>query len=128
MVTLEEYFADSVKRGHVITPEERDRAMTLLAKANVLFMELGVDPALNSGHRTREKTLELRAQGYGAAIGGAHETAEGADYADADGIDDRITDALLERFNLYREAPAATRGWIHLQTRAPRSGRRTFYP
>ena len=35
---------------------------------------------------------------------------------------------LLTKFNLYREAPQATLGWVHLTDRAPKSGRRTFLP
>ena len=129
MVTLEEYFRDSVARGHEPTKDETDNALALLVKVNALFTHLGVDPPLTSGHRTREKKLELRAQGYGAALGGTHESGEGGDWADEDGeIDDSITDELLERFGLYREHPAATRRWAHLQTRSPRSGRRSFYP
>lgn len=34
----------------------------------------------------------------------------------------------LEEHGLYREDPDSTRGWCHLTTRAPRSGRRTFKP
>jgi hypothetical protein len=34
----------------------------------------------------------------------------------------------LERIGLYMEHPAATKGWCHVQTVAPRSGRRVFYP
>jgi hypothetical protein len=29
---------------------------------------------------------------------------------------------------LYREDPGSTPGWVHLTTRAPKSGRRTFIP
>ena len=34
----------------------------------------------------------------------------------------------LEEHDLYREHPSATKGWCHLTTRAPGSGKRTFYP
>jgi len=51
------------------------------------------------------------------------------DVADGNGkLDETITDALLEAHGLYREHPEATPGWCHLTTRAPKSGRRTFYP
>jgi len=34
----------------------------------------------------------------------------------------------LEDHDLYRESPEDTPGWVHLTTRSPRSGRRTFKP
>lgn len=36
--------------------------------------------------------------------------------------------SMLEKHDLYREAPSATQSWCHLTTRAPASGRRTFQP
>ena len=36
--------------------------------------------------------------------------------------------AKLEQHGLYREAPGATPTWVHLSTREPGSGRRTFNP
>lgn len=129
MVTLEEYFRDSVARGHVPTEAEKANALLLLSRVGAMFKHLGVDPKLNSGHRTRAKTLELKAAGYGAAIGGTHESAEGGDWDDPGGeIDDAINDALLAKFELFREHPASTRSWAHIQTKSPKSGRRSFYP
>ena len=55
-------------------------------------------------------------------------------YVDPPGIEDDaaldnwITDAILERHGLYREAPLATQRWCHLTDRAPGSGRRSFSP
>ena len=43
-------------------------------------------------------------------------------------IDGAITDQLLIAHELYREHPAATKGWCHLTTRAPHSGNRSFLP
>jgi len=36
--------------------------------------------------------------------------------------------SMLEKHQLYREHPSATKGWCHLTTRAPGSGKRTFFP
>lgn len=36
--------------------------------------------------------------------------------------------SVLEEFGLYLEHPSATKGWCHLQVKAPRSGNRVFYP
>ena len=39
-----------------------------------------------------------------------------------------ITDEILVRFHLYREAPTHTPNWCHLQDTPPKSGKRTFLP
>lgn len=49
-------------------------------------------------------------------------------YDPFDMLDSWLTDELLEQFGLYREHPDATPGWCHLQSRPPRSGKRTFWP
>jgi hypothetical protein len=43
-------------------------------------------------------------------------------------LDDYLTDEILTKFDLYREAPESTLGWCHLGTRMPGSGHRTFKP
>ena len=130
MITITDYFLDSTTNyKHLPTPEDERNARRLIERVNLLLVHLGLDRKLTSGHRTRAKTLAMKAQGYGAAIGGTHESAEGIDLEDEDGeLDDRITDPLLEQFSLYREHPSATRRWTHLQTKPPRSGNRSFYP
>lgn len=49
-------------------------------------------------------------------------------YDPEDHFDAWITDERLERHDLYREHPDATKGWAHLTDRAPHSGHRTFRP
>lgn len=61
----------------------------------------------------------------------AHKQGQAVDIYDPDGdLDGWCLDHedALVRFGLYMEHPAATKGWCHLGTRAPRSGRRVFYP
>ena len=36
--------------------------------------------------------------------------------------------SVLEKHDLYREHPSATRNWCHLSSKAPRSNKRTFFP
>jgi len=43
-------------------------------------------------------------------------------------LDTFISDTLLMRHGLYREAPGKTPGWCHLQSVPPSSGRHTFLP
>lgn len=46
-----------------------------------------------------------------------------------DGFEDgQGGNSMLEKHDLYREAPDKTLGWAHLTTRAPASGHRTFQP
>lgn len=130
VISLRDYFDDSISHfSYTPTPDDEKKARILLERVNALLGFLDFNRKLTSGHRTRAKTLLLKTQGYGAAIGGAHETSEGIDIEDEDGeLDEAITDSLLERFSLYREDPATTRRWVHVQTRPPKSGKRTFLP
>ena len=43
-------------------------------------------------------------------------------------IDGGKENTMLELYGLYREHPKYTPGWVHLTTRAPGSGKRTFIP
>lgn len=149
VVTVEQYFADSVEHfDYEPTQVDRDRADDLLTRVGALeeewVSEGGKALELNSGHRTRQKSLKLIAAGYSAVLGGKHETSNGVDLGDADdSFDDWISsfdvgdgaeNPLLERFGLWREAPTSTSsrpgrsGWCHLQNVPPKSGRRTFFP
>lgn len=42
--------------------------------------------------------------------------------------DDQGGNTKLEEYGLYREHPDSTNSWVHLTTRSPSSGRRTFSP
>lgn len=59
----------------------------------------------------------------------AHKTGEAVDIYDPNNeIDNWITDKILEKHDLYRESPQDTLTWLHLSTRPPKSGKRTFKP
>jgi len=59
----------------------------------------------------------------------SHKKGRGLDiYDKGNPLDNWITDKILERHGLYREAPLDTPNWCHLTDRSPRSGRRTFKP
>lgn len=63
------------------------------------------------------------------AVNSKHKQAQAVDIFDpANVLDDWLNDALLTEFGLYREHPDSTRGWCHLQSVAPKSGKRTFKP
>jgi len=59
----------------------------------------------------------------------AHKEGRAVDVYDPnDELDTAITDELLEEHDLYREDPGHTNGWVHLTTRPPGSGKRTYLP
>lgn len=69
----------------------------------------------------------------GAAVNSKHMSGQALDVYDPDGDLDTwlMTDVGLQclaELGLWLEHPSATKGWCHLQTVAPRSGRRVFYP
>lgn len=83
------------------------------------------DPLLRSGYRP----IYVNAITPNASRTSKHMTGEAIDLADDMGLlDSWLTDEILEGYDLYREAPASTPTWCHLQTVAPMSGRRTFLP
>jgi hypothetical protein len=67
----------------------------------------------------------------------AHKEARAVDDYDPDNAFDRWLNEFefgegqndkLEEHGLYREHPQSTNTWCHLTTRAPPSGKRTYYP
>jgi hypothetical protein len=134
-ITLADYFA-GYKDHKAITPEIRSRAAMLLTHVNAFLLELyedgqcdyDINPITssmisgvkNGGWRPPECTE--------GAPNSSHKQGQGIDIFDSDGdLDNACTDTLLAKHGLYREHPAQTVRWLHLTTRAPRSGRRTFY-
>jgi len=119
-----------------ITPAIHENAEELLRKVNALLEECvangwvpRVNPATgtlisgqqNGGWRPSDCPI--------GAPTSSHKTGRGVDVADGNGeLDTLLTDGMLEAHGLYREAPDATSGWCHLTDRAPKSGRRTFFP
>lgn len=134
-ITAEHYFKAYADHPE-ITDEIRANAETLLGRVNLLLDEcvsMGWEPLINPATRTyisgkqnggwRPSDCPI------GAPNSSHKTGSGVDVADGDGeLDAMITDELLSRHGLYREHPESTPGWCHLTTRAPKSGRRTFYP
>lgn len=119
-----------------VTGEIHENAVALLEKVNALLEECkanGWSPRINpvtgtliSGNMNGGWRPSWCPVG---APTSSHKTGRGVDIADGNGrLDAMITDAMLERHGLYREHPDATSGWAHLTDRAPKSGKRTFWP
>jgi hypothetical protein len=101
-------------------------AAQLLAAINYVRGVYGKALSVSSGYRPG-----VFNRAAGGAVGSAHETCEAIDLYDADGAFAEWCLAnldVLEKAGLYLEDPAHTPGWVHLQTRAPRSGKRVFLP
>jgi hypothetical protein len=132
MITLEMYF-----RGRVHSLDQEQNSLNLLSKVNPLLYEYtkqtGEEVEINkvtgnciSGLTEGGFRLPDCPQG---ALHSSHKEAMAVDVYDPyNHIDDWVTDDILERFGLYREHPDDTQHWIHLTTRAPGSGNRSFHP
>ena len=71
----------------------------------------------------RQKSSHKEARGVDVYDPGNHFDNWLTTYDDAHG-----GNLKLEEYGLYREHPDSTNSWVHLTTRAPGSGRRTFFP
>jgi hypothetical protein len=113
-----------------MTPEIEANAERLLGLVNALLAIYGDNHTkVNSGWRPPS----VNAATPNAALHSKHMTGQAIDLADPDGeLDDWLaSDAGLDALNkigLWVEHPAATKGWAHLQSMPPKSGRRVFYP
>jgi hypothetical protein len=134
-VRFTDYFA-GYPRHEEITAEIRANATVLLDRVNGLLTAAvagGVLLEVND----KTKTLVSRTRNGGwrpsdcteGTSNSSHRYGQGIDIYDPyDGdLDAWIDDEILIKFSLYREHPSQTKGWVHLSTRSPHSGKRTFY-
>lgn len=140
MISIRDYF--SPRWGHPdATPEKIEAADDMLSKVNALLFEAEqagvyhwqIDPDTGtnvSGSKNGSGDGGFRP--HDATTGAPrskHKLARAVDVYDPDNRLDRwLTDYVLAKHGLYREAPEATSGWVHLQDVAPGSGTRTFFP
>lgn len=144
MITSEQYF------GHKPHGQEHAAAAKdLLGRRNAMRLEwcqatnkeCPIDPDTGteiSGARggNGDGGFRLATATTGKTLS-SHKEAKGVDDYDPENEFDAWLDQFegqdgsntkLEEYGLYREAPAATITWVHLTTRAPASGKRTFQP
>lgn len=108
------------------TTEVRIHAADLAERVSRLCDRLGIRPSITSGFRTASANSSA-----GGKVASAHMTGEAVDIADPKGeIGAAVLSdpGLLSEFDLYVEDPRFTKGWVHLQIRATKSGRRIFIP
>lgn len=136
MITLEHYFA---KVEDLRNPQSEGMASQLLEKVNALLDYMEKEHGVK---RRIDKETGCEISGDGSGGGGArrkdskegrplssHKEFKGIDITDPlNELDGKLTDAILLKFRLYREHHDYTKGWCHLTTRPPGSGKRTFIP
>lgn len=136
MVTREEYLNNKWEHA---SSEQLANADVLLMHVNDLLARyeaatgrtVPVNPATRSnvsGSRDGDGGFRLPDSLTGTATS-SHKEGKGVDIYDPHGeLDSWVTDDVLEKCGLYREHPAKTVHWLHLTTRSPASGHRTFWP
>lgn len=122
------YFSEQEMFCKYDPKEIPDGVITNLMELRDRLNQLGFKPA-------RVFTCTYRNPEHNARVGGAkkssHLTGCACDIADSDGLLKdylRTNPELLEECDLYAEDFDSTKGWVHLTTLAPKSGRRIFKP
>lgn len=120
------------------TPEIRANAEKTVESANALIARLEADGIVfHENPRTKSlissgwRPPQINGQTKNAAPMSKHMTGQAIDLYDPEGeIDDYLmaNEDVLIGLSLFMEHPSATKGWAHVQTVAPRSGKRCFYP
>ena len=136
MITLPQYFA-----GKPRNQEQEGLATDLLDRVNDLIDEYERDTGwqvMTCPNTGSQVSGSKNGQGDGGfrlptattgSLHSSHKEARAVDVYDPDNrLEQWVNDDLLEVHGLYREAPDATPHWVHLTTRPPGSGRRTFEP
>jgi hypothetical protein len=133
LITIDQYFGkfDALK-----VPELVGNATLLLAHVNEFLKECEKSGIVI--HDNPKTGSQISGELYGGIrpvdcpIGAhfsSHKQGLAVDIYDPDNkLDDFITDALLEKHHLYREAPSTTLSWCHVTVKPPKSGNRTFIP
>ena len=140
MITFDQYFGKRIDHTYA-TLVRKDNAVTLLHRVNRVLaqyeanthnkLEIDDDTGTQiSGSRGGSGDGGFRlAQSRTGVKGSSHKQGMGVDVYDVfDRIDNWISahPDILEEFDLYREHPAYTPGWCHLQTRP--TSKRTYLP
>lgn len=119
-----------------LTPEIVLNATHLVRRVNSLAALMhGIDlerhPVTGSYVSSGWRPPSVNAATPGAAMRSRHMTGQAIDLFDPEGeIDEWCLDHLdlLSEVGLWMESPAHTKGWCHLQSVPPRSGKRVFIP
>jgi hypothetical protein len=134
MITLSDYWMGrDAAYPDLLTDVLRVAAAETVAKANLLIASFQASTGdteprrVNSGWRPPS----VNAATPNAAPRSKHMTGHAIDISDPEGdLDEWCIEhpESLEAIGLWLEHPSATKGWCHVQTIPPKSGRRVFYP
>lgn len=118
-------------RKNAETMVELVNKLIILAKGAGVTFE--INPTTKTVISSGWRPPAVNANTAGAAVNSKHMTCQACDIYDPDGdLDDWLMtesgQKVMADLGLWHEHPAATRGWAHVQSIPPRSGRRTFYP
>lgn len=132
------YRGRDITHASELTPELRANALSLLCRVNALLAIIAAygvlveySPLTGSPLTSGWRPKKINEQTPGAAARSKHMECLAVDLYDPEGVlDDWCMDNLdaLMNLGLYLEHPSATKDWCHLQSVAPRSGKRVFYP
>lgn len=141
IVTLSDYWMGRDRLfATSMSPDLEHRAVRMVALTNELLrraraagVSIPVNPRTENHVSSGWRPPSINANTPNAAPNSKHMTGDAIDLYDPDGdLDDWLMSdagqAAMVEVGLWHEHPSATKGWAHLQSLPPRSGRRTFYP
>ena len=140
MIELADYYLGrDLTHGHLLGSDLRHNAGITVEVANKLLVlaktggvRLEASPRTGGIVTSGWRPPDVNASTPGAALRSLHMQCRAIDLFDPAGdLDDWCLDnatTVLRDLGLWLEHPAATKGWCHVQTVPPRSGRRVFYP
>lgn len=118
--------ASEILRGQICPPELQDNLGNLLIVINKMRTIWARPMIVTSGYRTPEHNKTI-----GGALNSSHMYCQAIDISDTKGELDAWLDLnpeMLEKCGLWREDPAATPTWCHLDIRQRDPNKRTFKP
>ena len=122
-VSLPDYF-----KGVAYDAEMKSNATQLLTRVNRFLQVFGQFRRVRWGY---VPSAEANAARPNPSLRSKHLTAQAVDLEDPEGdLDQFVMDnqQLLEKCGLWVQHPAGTKGYCHMQSVPPLSGRRIFYP
>lgn len=141
MISLHDYWMGRDREFPMAmsTALERNAALMVELANKVLILAHSAGVTLDKSPRTGTvvssgwRPASINANTAGAAPNSKHMTGQAIDLYDPDGdLDEWLMTVdgqkVLHDVGVWMEHPAATKGWSHLQSIPPRSGRRVFYP
>lgn len=139
MITIDEYWMGRNRTyAEYLTAEIERNAGETVARVNALLAAMSQDglnreinPETGSQVSSGWRPPAVNATTRGAARRSKHMTGLACDLYDPEGtLDEWCLDhpARLAEIGLWQEHPSATKGWLHVQTVPPKSGKRVFYP